>query len=281
MRLILRLTVAAIAVWSLPGCLLRPTTKQREDSLPRETKISGEAPQGFIEKRTAFVITGIEGAKVTPYLDNPLNVHVDMKVTKNGKGGVGTATAIDQRGYFLTAAHAVDPDRMFVAISDGSRIRFEKARVVWKGSAGNKNSFDIAIIYAPVTPVAVFEWAAEATPDEEVFAAGPKDLKALRFELTLIHGKIIDSAAMTSPQEWIRVQTTAPVRDGDSGGPLMDAGGKLIGITFLGSTNWHLFESPRLLTSENSAYAVRPSSSWIRTIIEDDVVKHPAVVTQR
>jgi serine protease Do len=137
--------------------------------------------------------------------------------------GAGTGFLIDPEGYILTNHHVIDgADRIVVRLTDGRSLRAEEI--------GSDPDTDIALIkvhasrplpYAPLgdsDTLRVGEW---------VLAIG----NPLAYEHTVTVGvvsfigrKLFDSSLDRY------IQTDAAINFGNSGGPLINAGGEVIGI---------------------------------------------------
>jgi S1-C subfamily serine protease len=148
---------------------------------------------------------------------------------------IGSGFFIDKRGYILTNHHVVESEvdpkyegysRMYVRLSNspvGERI---PAKVV-----GYDSTFDLALIKAEITPSYTFgNFGGETmAPGERVFAIGsPAGL-----EETLTSG-IISATGRRLLQVGDSVQVDVPLNPGNSGGPLLNEHGDVIGIVFAG-----------------------------------------------
>ncbi len=138
----------------------------------------------------------------------------------------GSATPITGDGYFLTADHVLanaEGKNVFVLFGQGGRLRPFKARVVWRDSKS-----DLAILkVAAVTPN-FYRWT---DPGAWLPAGTP-----------VMHGGIATGfrsqpgrMGTTLPPEraWSRTRSfkmDIPLQPGDSGGPVVDAYGNLVGI---------------------------------------------------
>ena len=139
----------------------------------------------------------------------------------------GSAAPISADGYFLTADHVLarvgENRHAFVISRAGDRLVAAKARVVWRSA-----SADLALLHVPLKTPHFYEWTA---PD-----------RWLPVGTRLIHGGLatgskpgIGKLATALPPEHRftrarRFEIDIPLQPGDSGGPVVNARGELIGI---------------------------------------------------
>ncbi|MBN1834258.1 MAG: trypsin-like peptidase domain-containing protein [Spirochaetales bacterium] len=147
---------------------------------------------------------------------------------------IGSGFFVDPRGYLLTNYHVVasevDPkyegySRLFVRLSERSEERVP-ARVV-----GYDRIFDLALVKAEVEPPFVFSSAdsPEVTVGSSIIAIGsPAGL-----ENTVTSG-IVSATGRRFLQMGDTFQVDVPINYGNSGGPLLDAEGRLVGVVFAG-----------------------------------------------
>jgi S1-C subfamily serine protease len=147
---------------------------------------------------------------------------------------IGSGFFIDPRGYLLTNYHVVqsevDPkyegySRLFVRPSDRVEARIP-AKVV-----GYDRIFDLALVKAELTPEYVFSSAAdpELKVGNPILAIGsPAGLE------NTVTGGIVSATGRRFLQMGDAVQVDVPINYGNSGGPLLDAAGRLVGVVFAG-----------------------------------------------
>ncbi len=157
------------------------------------------------------------------------------------KGGVGypdrslgSGFFIDPRGYLLTNYHVinseVDPkyegySRLFIRLADNPNDKIP-AKVV-----GYDTVFDLALVKVELTPDYVFSGlSTEAVgPGDKIYAVGsPGGL-----EKTITAG-IVSATERRLLQMGDVFQIDAPLNPGNSGGPLLNEKGDVIGIGFAG-----------------------------------------------
>ncbi len=143
-----------------------------------------------------------------------------------GDADGGSAAPISPDGYFLTADHVLarmSGRHVFVIHNKGGRLVTTPARVVWRSEPT-----DLALLHIPVETPYFYRW----TPPDRWVPEGT----------SVIHGGIATGfrspeGKLTSsiPPEGIMTgnrtfKIDIPLRPGDSGGPVVDAYGALVGI---------------------------------------------------
>jgi S1-C subfamily serine protease len=144
---------------------------------------------------------------------------------KNVDGG--SAVPITPDGYFLTADHVVASvggnRRVSVLLRRGGRLRAFPARVVWRGSGG-----DIALLHAAVATPDFYRW----TPGNQWLPQGTPVMHAgIATGFSSSSGKLLTAVPPDSPRSrGCRFKHDIPLQPGDSGGPVVDARGLLVGV---------------------------------------------------
>lgn len=148
---------------------------------------------------------------------------------------IGSGFFIDKRGYILTNHHVIESEvdpkyegysRLYIRLSESPAGERIPAKVV-----GYDKIFDLALIKAEVTPEYTFSGSFDQTvaPGDRIFAIGsPAGL-----EKTITAG-IISAMGRRLLQVGDSMQVDVPLNPGNSGGPLLDEKGDLIGIVFAG-----------------------------------------------
>jgi S1-C subfamily serine protease len=148
--------------------------------------------------------------------------------------GLGSAFFIDASGLLITNYHVifseVDPtyrghSRLYIRMGDATSPRIP-ARVI-----GWDRALDLALIRTEVTPEYVFSVVDWAVPSvgETVFAIG----SPVGLEQTVTQG-IVSALGRRFLQIGDVIQIDAAVNQGNSGGPVVDTAGRLVGIVFAG-----------------------------------------------
>jgi putative serine protease PepD len=146
----------------------------------------------------------------------------------NGGAGTGTGVVLDTDGHFVTNYHVVESaSEIVVRLRDGSAARAEVL--------GVDPSSDLAVIQADFDPAvlhpATFGDSESMRVGDSVFAIGNPFTQEWTVTVGIISG--IDrgtESGFTGRQILGVIQTDAAVNPGNSGGPLFDANGDVIGI---------------------------------------------------
>lgn len=140
-----------------------------------------------------------------------------------GTGPVtGTAFFIDAHGHLLTNAHVVETCKtVTVALGDGDTA---DAKIVAKDS---QNDLALLVATTKITQYARFAAAAPRQGDEVVVYGFPLP-GALSTQGNLTTG--IVSALVGMRDDSRQFQISAPVQPGNSGGPLLDRNGAVVGV---------------------------------------------------
>ncbi|MDR2446276.1 MAG: trypsin-like peptidase domain-containing protein [Treponema sp.] len=151
---------------------------------------------------------------------------------------LGSAFFVDVSGLLITNYHViqseVDPtyegySRMYIRMGDATSPR-APAKVV-----GYDKAMDLALIKTSVTPEYVFsiaDWAAPAVGDSIIAIGSPVGL-----EKTVTQG-IVSAAGRRLLQIGDVIQIDAAVNHGNSGGPVLDKNGRLVGVVFAGADQY-------------------------------------------
>ncbi|MDR3225897.1 MAG: trypsin-like peptidase domain-containing protein [Clostridiales Family XIII bacterium] len=149
-------------------------------------------------------------------------------------GGVGTGIIVDERGYILTNSHVVldgSLDKIEVLLSDGSTI---SGKLLW-----NDSSIDLAIVKIDITGKTLKP--AELGDSDKVrigqYVAAIGNPLGLDFNGSITQGVVsglgrsitASDGSKTTSMEGL-IQVDAAINSGNSGGPLLDNVGKVIGV---------------------------------------------------
>ena len=173
----------------------------------------------------------------------------------------GSAAPIAPDGYFLTADHVLSNmagQNVFLIYGQGGRLAPARARIVWRSGPS-----DLALLHIPVKTPFYYRW----TPSDKWLPAGN----------AIIHGGIstgfkcgagklatglAPEGALTGTRKF---KMDLPLQPGDSGGPVVDAHGELVGVN----------SAVEFLVPMETAFFVdsegcRPNVHQIDAIIESD-----------
>ncbi|MDR0689827.1 MAG: S1C family serine protease [Spirochaetaceae bacterium] len=147
---------------------------------------------------------------------------------------LGSAFFVDPSGFLITNYHVisseVDPayegySRLYIRLGDAASPRIP-ARVI-----GWDKTMDLALIKAEIEPEYVFSLVDRTIPrlGETIYAIG----SPVGLEKTVTAG-IVSALGRRLLQIGDVIQIDAAVNHGNSGGPVVDAEGRLVGIVFAG-----------------------------------------------
>lgn len=193
-------------------------------------------------------------------------------------GGTGSGFIIREDGYIVTNAHVVEgADAFTVRFADGSEMDAELV--------GEDRYKDLAVIKVDGEnlPVAVLGDSAAARVGEPVVAIG----SPLGYQQSVTAGIISMNkrsmedlgrqADVRRPQEYI--QTDAAINQGNSGGPLLNAEGAVIGIN-QAIVRWEgssMFGRAVPVEGIGFAIPINEVKSSIRQIVENGKVVYPGI----
>ncbi|MEJ2707072.1 MAG: trypsin-like peptidase domain-containing protein [Anaerolineales bacterium] len=167
----------------------------------------------------------------------------------------GSGVIVDQQGYIITNNHVVEgTDQIAVILADGTQL---DAQIV-----GTDKYADLAVLKVndPVPAVAVLGNSDELKPGETVIAIGSPlgDFKnTVTVGVVSATGRSIDTGEGYQIEDLI--QTDAAINSGNSGGPLVNLAGEVVGINTLvvrGSGTGAIAEGLGFALPANTARAV-------------------------
>lgn len=179
-------------------------------------------------------------AIATKVLPSVVGISTSTKVTYqswNGQeegitSGVGTGIIIDEDGYILTNSHVVSDGKaesITVGLSDGREL---SGKVLW-----NDKSIDLAIVKIEATGLTAAELGNSDEINIGAYAVAIGNPLGLDFERSVTAGVISGlnrtitvSDGQTETTMDNLIQTDAAINSGNSGGPLLNAKGQVIGI---------------------------------------------------
>jgi S1-C subfamily serine protease len=134
----------------------------------------------------------------------------------------GTGFFVDATGHVLTNDHVVAGCRQVTVVAAGKRW---PAQIVARDA-----TLDLALlkVATATTAYASFRIAAPPRAGESVIAAG-FPLRGLLASGPIVSTGIVNAVAGIH-DDATRFQISAPIQPGNSGGPLLDAGGNVIGV---------------------------------------------------
>jgi len=226
-----------------------PSQAELSDALSRAEKLQDAPMARLLADRMQKLGYALPAGTVVPAASSAIDFPHAIKGTatiwvnrgikiENGVGYpdrvIGSGFFVDSRGYLLTNYHVVksevDPSyegysRLYVRLSEESGDRIP-AKVV-----GYDTVFDLALIKADLTPDAIFTGMStqNPTPGDRVYAIG----SPVGLEKTVTAG-IVSATGRRFLQVGDTMQVDVPVNPGNSGGPLLNDTGDVVGIVFAG-----------------------------------------------
>jgi S1-C subfamily serine protease len=254
-----RINLLCLLALLAAGCAHIATRQEKEESFrPYDpVRLDGRSLRDYMELRTAFVVAG---AKPQAIEVHPDGMDVDLlPADSQAKVDLGSASAISSEGYFLTAAHCVRRQPVYLIVDEPAGPTILAGRVVWSGPP-DQPACDLAVIKVQGAVPAAFVLAADSEfgVGDSVVTSGAVGEAA---------GKLLESDPNDSPAGGLPRTTMvihdAPLAHGDSGGPLMTLNGDLIGIEILVRVEYF---GPR------RGIALRPDPAWLSRLLSDDRV---------
>lgn len=151
---------------------------------------------------------------------------------KGLQSGVGTGIIVDEKGYILTNSHVVsdgNAKKITVQLTDGREV---PGNVLW-----NDKSIDLAIVKIDAPNLKAAELGNSETVKIGAYAAAIGNPLGLTFDRTVTQGIISGlnrSITVSDGQSQVTmdglIQTDASINSGNSGGPLLNSAGQVVGI---------------------------------------------------
>jgi S1-C subfamily serine protease len=172
---------------------------------------------------------GAEGLAAIYERVAPSVVYIQARLARGG--AVGTGFVIDTNGHVVTNHHVVEG-------AQGLTVRFEDGSEATARVVGRDPSGDIALIKvdapaARLRPVALGDSDAVRPGDTAIAIGNPLGLD---YSITAGIVSAIDRTQSEGGPRPLRglIQTDAAINQGNSGGPLLNAKGEVIGVNTLG-----------------------------------------------
>lgn len=226
----------------------------------KDVSIAGIPAEQYLGARTALLFGGADEFVV--------------EQTSNGRSGCpfsngkpaervtgAAACAVDARGYWLTAAHAVDRAPLLVVAVTESDVVSRVAEVVWNGAS---EGVDLALLRTDGGVQGTLAWGARLPAAGRVLCCG-SGLGSERF----CAGRIRGVGGSTTDARFTEIAHDAPLSVGDSGGAAIAADGTFVGVNVA-------TESRPFGRGEPDSTALLPAESFVRAEIERDVARRGA-----
>jgi S1-C subfamily serine protease len=198
----------------------------------QEVKINPSAEMNTTEAVAQKVLDSVVG--ITSSVTTEGGNYFGFDFGPQESGGVGTGMIVDARGYILTNSHVVldgQLDKMEILLSDGSTI---EGKLLW-----NDSSIDLAIIKIEAAgktlrPVELGD-SDKVRIGQYVAAIG--NPLGLDFNGSITQGVVSGLGRSITASDGTKattmeglIQVDAAINSGNSGGPLLDKEGKVIGV---------------------------------------------------
>ena len=186
-------------------------------NLPESTKVTIEerelTSQGEIEKR--------DEVEIRPLARSPIEHVANCTFTIKGNNRGGTGFLISSTGYAATCRHVIEESGELVALMNDQR-EYQVTVIA------SSRRFDLAVIRLMTpqrTPFLSLRDAGDLVPGERLFAVGA----SAGLQATVTDG-VFAAFRKVDESEPELIQFSAPVNPGNSGGPLVDESGKVVGV---------------------------------------------------
>ncbi len=141
--------------------------------------------------------------------------------TIKGKYNIGTGFFISSKGFAVTCKHVIDEDEGHVAI-----LQNKKEYPVGIISSSHKHDLAILLVITPEkTPYLLFSDPFSMKPGDPVYAVGTS-----AGQQPVVTDGLFTAIRKKLPEDDIAIQFSAPIHPGNSGGPLLDKYGKVLGV---------------------------------------------------
>jgi S1-C subfamily serine protease len=204
---------------------------------------SAEAPQprqGPVEKTRVHVVEGI-GAKggfnagtIYRRLAPGVVTVISDRGAASGPTGLGSGFVLDGKGYIATNAHVVRGDPPKLERAKSVYVRFGDGNQVLAKVVGDDLNADVALLKVnpaglTLTPLALGS-SSNLSVGSPVAAIGSPFGEGQSLSVGVISATGRDIESLTAFRIGNAIQTDAAINHGNSGGPLINARGQVIGI---------------------------------------------------
>lgn len=188
--------------------------------LPSRSELEAQSAPPSVSTQLPSRLSPAEQERFTAL--RPAVVRVDSVDTRTRTGGLGTGFFINAEGDILTAYHVVKVGQLFqITTLDGKSV---PARVTAYDEAA-----DVALLRADGSGYPYLELSRSApSVGEDILAIGNSGgdfLQPRRGELLRLNA---EASSSDFPQGTL--ETNAPLAQGDSGGPIFDSAGRVLGV---------------------------------------------------
>jgi serine protease Do len=267
----LRWIAAAVLTTGIISGLVGAGAVQVFDSGDKNGAVSAPASASSTREDSSSQAAAVSGECLTAaeVYDQVRPSVVQVNMSSGRTQGTGTGVAIDEEGHILTNNHVVNgANTIEVRFADGST---SEATIVGTDPANDLAVIQVSDPDAPLSPATLGD-SDSLDPGDQVLAIG----NPFSLEGTLTQGivsaldRTYAAGASTRPIRGM-IQTDAAVNPGNSGGPLLNCTGEVIGIN-------SLLENP---TGENVnvgvafAVAINTAKRSMNDMLAGATVSHP------
>ncbi|OEV00466.1 protease [Streptomyces qinglanensis] len=213
------LALVAGGAGGLIGAYVERNGSVSDVELPRTAAAEGGArPEGSIAGIARQTLPGV----------------VTLHARGGGAEATGTGFVLDRRGHILTNQHVVESAEG----PDGVRVTFDGGQAATGEVVGGDAGYDLAVVRVPdvsgLTPLPLGDSDGVRVGDPVIAFGAPFDLdgtvttgivSATERPITAGGGEPGGELSYVNA-----LQTDAPMNPGNSGGPLVDAGGRVVGV---------------------------------------------------
>lgn len=210
--------------------------------------VTKEAVQALLDESKNIVIWEED-------LDSPINRNSVRGFTKKGVKGQGTCFAISPNGYLVTNYHCIENAKeITVKGIDGDLTTKYGATVVASDPSNDLAILKIGNKNVKFNTLSFGFRSSGVAQAEKVYALGFPAAAAMGTEVKITEGIISAKSGVNG--DISKFQISAAVNPGNSGGPLIDEQGNLIGVIFAKST-----------IAESAGYAIK--ASYLETFLKN------------
>lgn len=227
----------------------------------RGAEVGGQAAYEYLLQRTAYAFAGATKMQLVMDSNTGLMRFVGMADSQVVTEEIGSAIALTEDGYYLTASHCVRADNgaaLIVGKAPSGVAKEARGAIVWDGNV-LEPSIDLALVYAPGIQMPMLPWS---TPQALSSGAAVLCCGAGTSAIRMAGGTLVDAQAneALSPAhpKLITLTMDAPLIGGDSGGPVMLRDGTLAGVIVAAIRTQQGY----------SALALRPDPAFLQAKIQ-------------
>lgn len=240
------LTVALIVNGVIPGSVLGISNKIDPPPVEQEKKTEQQTVKEVVKVQDYGELYKKVVKEAMPSVVGitTLSIRQDVFFRNIATPGVGTGVIVDAKGYILTNSHVVDDgkaEEVHVILSDGEKV---PAEILW-----NEKELDLAVIKIQGTDYPVSKLGDSDKVEVGDIAIAIGNPLGLQFERSVTQGIISGLNRSIEVQGGATIedliQTDASINQGNSGGPLLNAAGEVIGIN-----------SAKVQTAEGLGFAI-------------------------